>query len=101
MQGLWSWIGLLPITAAHALRCALCGWGPGRLAGGRCRPTDRRVTPCPPAAPRSRSSPAAFKGLGGGPWLAAGAALFAGGLLLESVADWQKFVWKSDPGGCP
>jgi steroid 5-alpha reductase family enzyme len=26
-----------------------------------------------------------------------GLALFAGGLLLESTADYQKFVWKSDP----
>jgi hypothetical protein len=33
-----------------------------------------------------------------GPSLAAGLLLFGGRLLMESVADWQKFTWKSDPG---
>jgi hypothetical protein len=36
--------------------------------------------------------------LGGSASLAAGLLLFGGGLLLESVADWQKFQWKNDPG---
>lgn len=64
MQGMWAWVCLLPITAAHAL---------------------------------SREAPAAARRLAPGPALLAGLALFGGGLLLESVADWQKFVWKSDP----
>ncbi|KAL4425018.1 hypothetical protein ABPG77_001796 [Micractinium sp. CCAP 211/92] len=45
----------------------------------------------------SRELPAAARRLSFGPSLVAGLALFGGGLLLESVADWQKFKWKSDP----
>lgn len=63
MQGLWSFIGLLPVTAAHAL---------------------------------ARSDPATRR-LAWGPALIAGLLLFGGGLALETLADWQKFKWKSDP----
>lgn len=66
MQGLWAWVCLLPVTAAHAV--------------ARIGPRDAGV------------------GLRLGPSLTLGLLLFGGGLLLESVADWQKFVWKSDPG---
>ncbi|EFN53044.1 hypothetical protein CHLNCDRAFT_137283 [Chlorella variabilis] len=44
----------------------------------------------------SRSAPAAHR-LAFSPSLAAGLLLFGGGLLVESVADWQKFSFKSDP----
>eukprot|EP00887_Chlorella_sp_A99_P007495 scaffold2.g7495.t1 len=63
MQGLWAWVCLLPVTAAHAL---------------------------------SRSSPAAGA-LRASPSLVLGLLLFGGGLLLETVADAQKFAFKSDP----
>ena len=42
--------------------------------------------------------PASAQALRPGPSLVGGLLLFGGGLLLESVADWQKFVFKSDPG---
>ncbi|KAL4855947.1 hypothetical protein ACK3TF_003705 [Chlorella vulgaris] len=45
----------------------------------------------------SAASPAVVPRLGGSASLAAGLLLFGGGLLLESVADWQKFQWKNDP----
>ncbi|PSC67318.1 hypothetical protein C2E20_8998 [Micractinium conductrix] len=46
----------------------------------------------------SRDLPASARRLSlKSPSLLVGAALFGGGLLLESVADWQKFKWKSDP----
>jgi hypothetical protein len=48
---------------------------------------------------RLRSGAAPVAGaLGARASLAAGLLLFGGGFLLESVADWQKFVWKSNPG---
>jgi hypothetical protein len=47
---------------------------------------------------RLRSGAAPVAGaLGARASLAAGLLLFGGGFLLESVADWQKFVWKSNP----
>ena len=55
---------------------------------------------CSPSLPFSRDLPASARRLSlKSPSLLVGAALFGGGLLLESVADWQKFKWKSDPGG--
>ena len=112
MQGLWAWACLLPVTAAHALRCATPGgWHCSQAAGSpawmpahsRTHSTHRAADSYCPAPPFflspscSRSAPAAQR-LALGPSLAAGLLLFGGGLLVESVADWQKFTWKSDPG---
>lgn len=120
MQGLWAWACLLPVTASHALRCvhtmpdpfALVprAWlsGPAAPCLQSTLPPAGRALGCPLhrpirsmgcAAPAcSRELPAAARRLSFGPSLVAGLALFGGGLLLESVADWQKFKWKSDPG---
>lgn len=65
-------------------------------------------TPHPPQSPLSiplipaahalaRSDPVTRR-LAWGPSLVAGLLLFGGGLAFETIADWQKFKWKSDPG---